>query len=158
MITAGVAIAMDHGHGSKAGESCQYCGMSLQKFAHSAMMIKYSDGTMVKTCSVHCAAVDLAIQIDKTPEAIMVADYNTKMMVDAEDAVWVLGGKKPGVMTKRAKWAFKAGQDAQGFIKENGGQVADLDAAMTAAYMDMYVDTKMIRDKRKMMKMKGMKH
>ncbi len=152
---------MDHGHGAPAGESCEYCGMSLEKFAHSAMMIKYSDGTVVKTCSIHCAAVDLAIQIDKTPDAIMVADYNTKMMTNAEAASWVLGGKKPGVMTKRAKWAFGDEKSAEAFMDSNGGQLVDFEAAMTSAYTDMYIDTKMIRDKRKMMKMqgtKGMKH
>ena len=38
----------------------------------------------------------------------------------------------------------------------NGPRV--FDDAMKAAYEDMYSDTKMIRDKRKMMKMKKMEH
>lgn len=37
----------------------------------------------------------------------MVGDYNTKRLIDAEKAVWVIGGGKQGVMTKRAKWAFE---------------------------------------------------
>ena len=62
------------------------------------------------------------------------------------------------VMTKRAKWAFEKKDDAEAFIKENGGTLAAFDEAMKAAYEDMYTDTKMIREKRKMMKMKQMGH
>jgi nitrous oxide reductase accessory protein NosL len=61
-------------------------------------------------------------------------------------------------MTKRAKWAFEKKDDAEKFIKENGGTLATYDEAMKAAYEDMHSDTKMIRDKRKMMKMKKMEH
>ncbi len=63
-----------------------------------------------------------------------------------------------GVMTKRAKWAFENKADAEKFIKENGGTPATFDDAMEAAYEDMYADTKMIREKRKMMKEKMMEH
>jgi hypothetical protein len=122
------------------------------------MTISYDDGMKVDTCSVHCASIDLALNIDKTPESIMVGDFGTKKMIDAEDAYWVIGGDKMGVMTKRAKWAFKAKNDAKAFIKESGGNLANLDGVMEAAYDDMYQDTKMIREKRKKMKMKGMKH
>ena len=67
----------------------------------------------------------------------------------------MIGGSKPGVMTKRAKWAFADKPAAEAFIKENGGQLASFDDAMKATYEDMYTDTKMIREKRaKMKKMK----
>jgi copper chaperone NosL len=128
--------------------NCQYCGMDRQKFAHSRMLIDYSDGSGVGTCSIHCAAVDLAQNIDKTPKAILVADYQNKNLVDAEKANWVIGGNKPGVMTKRAKWAFADQKAAESFSKENGGQLASFDNAMKASYEDMYADTKMIREKR----------
>jgi hypothetical protein len=136
---------------------CSYCGMDRGKFAHSRMLITYEDGTEVGTCSIHCIAIDLAINIDKTPGGIMVGDYGTKKLIDAEKAVWVIGGNKMGVMTKRAKWAFEKKEDAQKFIKENGGEVATFDLAMKAAYEDMYADTKMIREKRKMRKMEHKK-
>ncbi|MRR36998.1 NosL family protein, partial [bacterium] len=51
---------------------------------------------------------------------------------------------------KRAKWAFESRADAEAFIKENGGKPASFDEAIKAAYEDMYADTKMIREKRKM--------
>ena len=137
--------------------SCKYCGMDRQKFAHSRMLIEYSDGSSVGFCSIHCAAVDLALNIDKTPTAIQVGDYNTKNSIDAEKAVWVVGGNKPGVMTKRAKWAFEKNEDAEAFKTANGGDIVNFDQAMKASYEDMYADTKMIRERRKMKKMKHMK-
>lgn len=132
--------------------SCKYCGMDREKFSHSRVVIEYDDGSSVGTCSIHCAAVDLALNIDKTPSAIMVGDFNTKTLIDAETAYWVIGGSKMGVMTKRAKWAFYKAEDAENFKTANGGDTAILDQAMKATYEDMYSDTKMIREKRKMMK------
>jgi copper chaperone NosL len=134
--------------------SCKYCGMDRAKFAHSRMLIEYEDGTSVGTCSIHCVAVDLALNIDKTPKTIGVGDYNTKALIDAEKAVWVIGGNKPGVMTKRAKWAFADKGAADAFVKENQGKVATFDEAMKATYEDMNDDTKMIRERRKMRQMK----
>jgi len=133
--------------------SCKYCGMNRQQFAHSRIFIEYDDASSVGTCSIHCAAVDLAINIDKTPTALQVGDYNSKALIDAEKASWVIGGSKMGVMTKRAKWAFEKKEDAEKFIKENGGETVTFEVAMKAAYEDMYQDTKMIRERRKMRKM-----
>ena len=143
---------------SKGIPECLYCGMDRGKFAHSRMLITYEDGTEVGTCSIHCMAVDLAINIDKGPAGIMVGDYNTKKLIDAEKALWVMGGSKMGVMTKRAKWAFEKKEDAEKFIKENGGENATFDTVMKAAYEDMHQDTKMIREKRKMAKQQKMEH
>jgi copper chaperone NosL len=134
--------------------ACKYCGMDRAKFNHSRMVIEYDDGTKVGTCSLHCAAVDLSLNIDKTPKVISVGDYNTKALIDAEKAVWVIGGGKQGVMTKRAKWAFADKAGAEAFIKENQGQIATFDEAIKASYEDMYQDAKMIREKRKMKMMK----
>ena len=137
-----------------AHKSCQYCGMDREKFAHSRMVIEYDDGTTVATCSLHCAAVDLANNIDKSPKAIKVADYSSRQLIDAEKAVWVAGGGKQGVMTRNAKWAFGSKDKAEAFIKENGGRLAGFEEVIKAAYEDMYTDTRMIRDKRRQMKMK----
>jgi nitrous oxide reductase accessory protein NosL len=141
----------------KQHPSCKYCGMDREKFNHSRMLVEYDDNTSVGTCSVHCAAVELAMTIDKTPKAILVGDFGSKKLIDAEKAAWVCGGNKPGVMTKRAKWAFENKADAETFIKENGGTLATFDEAIKLAYEDMYHDTKMIREKRKMKK-SGMEH
>ncbi len=136
--------------------SCKYCGMDREKFAHSRMLIEYDDGTQVGTCSLHCAAIDLALNLDKTPKLLWVGDYSTKTLINAEKAVWVIGGAKPGVMTKRAKWAFAQREEAEKFVKENGGTMADFDGALKTAYEDIAEDTKMIRERRRMMRQKMM--
>ena len=135
--------------------SCKYCGMDRKMFAHSRMLLIYEDGSELGTCSLHCVAVDLALNIDKMPKTILVADFNTKVLIDAEKAVYVIGGEKPGVMSKRAKWAFEKKEDAEAFIKANKGALADFEAAIKASYEDMYADAQMIREKRKA---KHMKH
>ncbi|HTG01651.1 MAG TPA: nitrous oxide reductase accessory protein NosL [Nitrospirota bacterium] len=157
-LAAVVVMATVAFGGGAAGDiqqtpSCKYCGMDREKFGHSRMLIVYEDGTEVGTCSLHCTAVELALSIDKTPKIIMVGDQGTRKLIDAEKAVWVIGGSKPGVMTKRAKWAFENKVDAEAFIKANTGTLASFDEAIKASYEDMYQDTKMIRDKRKMKKM-----
>lgn len=138
--------------------SCPYCGMDREKFSHSRMLIVYEDGSEVGTCSLHCVAVELALKIDQTPKALMVGDYASKKLLDAEKAYWVLGGNKPGVMTKRAKWAFERKDDAERFIQENGGELVTFDEAIKASYEDMYNDTKMIRDRRKARRMQQHTH
>jgi copper chaperone NosL len=136
--------------------TCKYCGMDREKFAHSRMLIEYDDGTLVGTCSLHCTAIDLALNLDKTPKLLWVGDYSTKLLIDAEKAAWVIGGSKPGVMTKRAKWAFAQKEAAENYMKENGGTPTDFDGALKAAYEDIADDTKMIRERRRMMRQKMM--
>jgi nitrous oxide reductase accessory protein NosL len=138
-----------------AAPSCRHCGMDRAKFASSRMVIEYDDGTSVGTCSIHCTAVDLSVTLDKAPKALKVADMASKQLIDAEQATWVIQAGKPGVMTGRAKWAFADKPAAEAWAKENGGEVVGFEAAMKATYEDMYRDTKMIREKRKMMRQKA---
>jgi copper chaperone NosL len=142
-------------------KTCKYCNMNREKFAHSRMLIEYGDGSSMGACSLHCVAIELAQAFDKQPKAILVADYNKKNLIDAEKAYWVIGGNKPGVMTKTAKWAFADKKDAEAFVKEHGGKIGTFDDAMKTTYEDMYNDTKMIRTKRakmKQMQQQGHKH
>ena len=64
--------------------ACPYCGMDRAKFAHSRMLLEYDKGAALGTCSIHCAAVDMAFMIDRSPVTIWVGDYKTKKLVDAE--------------------------------------------------------------------------
>jgi copper chaperone NosL len=139
-------------------KACSHCGMDRGSFDFSRMLIEYDDGNVVAVCSIHCAAIDLANKIDKTPKSIKVADFKGKQLIDAEKAFWVIGGNKPGVMSKRGKWAFEKKDDAENFMKINQGKIASFEEAMKAAYEDMSEDTKMIRDKRRMKRMNMMNH
>ena len=127
---------------------CKYCGMDRQKFGHSRMLVTYEDGSEFGSCSIHCAALNMAVSLDKTPKMIQVGDYNTKNLIDAQKATWVIGGSKPGVMTKKAKWAFEKPADAEAFIKESGGSIGTYEDAMKVTFEDMYTDVKMIQERR----------
>jgi nitrous oxide reductase accessory protein NosL len=139
----------------KAAPSCRHCGMDREKFASSRMVIEYDDGSALGTCSLHCVAVDLAVTLDKAPAAFKVADMTTRQLLDAEKAFWVVGGSKPGVMTRRAKWAFADKAAAEAFAREQGGTLATFEEALKGAYEDLYLDTKMIRERRKLMRQKA---
>ena len=154
LCVVGPTLAQDD---IKKHPSCKFCGMDREKYAYSRFYVEFEDGSTEGTCSIHCAAIDFALNIDKMPKAMYVGDYNTRKLVNAERAVWVIGGSKPGVMTKRAKWAFGTREDADKFVKENGGQIANFDQAIKAAFEDMYSDTKMIQERRKMRRMEKRK-
>ena len=132
--------------------SCPICGMDRHKFSHSRMLVHYEDHSQFGACSLHCAALELAYHPGKIPVKIEVGDFFSKKLIDAEQAAWVLGGSKMGVMTTNAKWAFADESDARKFIGQNGGRLVSFEDAMSAAYADMYKDTRMIREKRKKMK------
>jgi copper chaperone NosL len=126
---------------------CHYCGMNRQSFAHSRMLVRYNDGAAVGTCSLNCTAIDLVVNFKNTPVSYQVGDYQTKNLIDAEKAVWIVGGKKRGVMTDRAKWAFADKKAAQAFLKENGGEMANFEKVMKMAFEDLYLDTKKTRER-----------
>lgn len=124
------AIAADTVESPKA---CKQCGMDRTTFAQSRMFIVYADGISVGLCSIHCAAMELNQNKGKQVKSLMVADYTTLALTDAKTATWVVGGKKEGVMTSVAKWAFAREADARKFVQENDGKVVPFDQAMKAA-------------------------
>jgi copper chaperone NosL len=117
----------------EAPDACVHCGMDRSKFGHSRMVVTYTDGSSAGTCSLNCAVTDLSKNKGKTVKSLQVADYNSKKLIDAKAAVWVIGGSKKGVMTANAKWAFADQKDADAFIKANGGKPATFDEALKAA-------------------------
>jgi nitrous oxide reductase accessory protein NosL len=124
----------------KQHPGCKYCGMNRDNFAYSRMLLEYEDGTQVGVCSLNCAAIDYVRDIDNAPRSIKVGDYKTKELVEAEQAYWVLGGDERGVMSERAKWAFKDERDARAYIKEHGGEQASFDTVMRASFEDILKD------------------
>jgi copper chaperone NosL len=62
----------------KKHPNCKFCGMDREKFNFSRMLNVYSDDSEFGSCSLHCAALDLALNMGKSPKAILVADFNTK--------------------------------------------------------------------------------
>jgi copper chaperone NosL len=117
----------------EAPKSCQRCGMDRTVFAQSRMVVVYSEGERVGTCSLHCAATELKGNSGRKVSALQVADCRSRALIDAKTAVWVIGGEKSGVMTELPKWAFAKKEDADAFLRVNGGKIATFDEAMVLA-------------------------
>lgn len=129
-----------------AHKVCEVCGMDRAKMSFSRVTLEYADGTRVGVCSIHCATAYIALHPGKYPRTFLVADYNTGKLINAEKAVWVIGGRKEGAMTRQAKWAFSDRVAAGNFMAENGGESADFDRVMKAAYVEMYEDARTAGD------------
>jgi len=61
----------------------------------------------------------------------------------------VIGGRQDGVMTRRAKWAFREKTAAERFIKDHEGTLGTYNDAMKAAFADMRDDITMLREKKR---------
>lgn len=144
-------ISADYGgltNDLKDYRTCQTCGMDRQTHLLSRILISYDDGSKAGTCSIRCTAVDMAAHRGKTITGMIVADYATGKLVDAWKAVWVIGGGRTGIMTRRAKWAFEEKAAAEKFVTEHGGRVAAYDDAMKAAFGDMAGDLTMPQNRK----------
>ena len=139
---------------------CPYCGMDRTQFHHSRHLIQYEDDLVDGTCSIHCAALSLAINLDRGPKAIYAADFGSaekiKPLIKVDGASYLIGSKLPGTMSKTSKLAFASADGAKTAQAENGGDIGDFNAAMTRSYADMAADTIMIRKKRAEMRKKAM--
>lgn len=139
---------------------CPYCGMDRKQFHHSRMLIQYSDELADGTCSLHCAAISLSLNVDREPKSLWVGDNavptDIKPLVDVDKATFLVGSKLPGVMTASSKVAYGNEDAAKASQAANGGELAKFDQALLAAYTDMSKDVSRIRKmraerKRKMM-------
>ena len=131
---------------------CPYCGMDRKQFHHSRMVVHYADDLADGTCSLHCSAISLALNIDRDPKALWVgdnaADGDVKPLVEVEKASFLVGSKLPGVMTARSKVAYGNADAAKASQAANGGELTDFDGALLAAYTDMSADVARIRKNR----------
>lgn len=139
---------------------CPYCGMDRKQFHHSRMVVQYGDDLPDATCSLHCAALSLSLNIDREPKAIWVADNaaagEPKPLVEAERAVFLVGSKLPGVMTAQSKVAYGGEEAAKAAQAAHGGDVAGFDQALLAAYTGMSQDVARIRKMRAERRRKAM--
>lgn len=143
---------------------CPYCGMDRTQYHHARHLVQYADDLVDGTCSIHCLALSLAINLDREPKAIYAPDNASpaaiKPLIEVDKASYLIGGALPGVMTKRGKTSYGSKEAAQAAQAQHGGEVGDFAAALHASYADMASDTLMIRKKReerhqRMMKKSG---
>ena len=136
MLFAVTAVCLAAGSSVEAPADCKYCGMNRTQFAQSRMIVTYSDGS-TGTCSINCVVVDMKANKGKEVKSFQVGDYDNKKLIDARTATWVIGGKKKGVMTPVAKWAFADKSGAEKFIKGNGGKLATFDDVLKATEKEL---------------------
>ncbi|MGE0082286.1 MAG: nitrous oxide reductase accessory protein NosL [Thiohalomonadaceae bacterium] len=131
---------------------CPYCGMDRTEWHHSRHLVHYEDDLVDGTCSIHCAALSLSLNIDRGPKAIYAADYGStekiKPLVNVDKAHYLIGSKLKGTMTTRSKVAFADEKAARAARREHGGKLGRFDDALAAAHEDMAKDTAMIRKPR----------
>ena len=130
---------------------CPYCGMSRKEFQAARMLVHFADDLADGTCSLHCTAISLAINVDRGPKAIYVADNaaaDPLPLTDAEKATFLVGSDIKGVMTRRSKVAYATAEAAAAAQAKHGGETMDFSKALLAAYTDMSGDVDMIRKKR----------
>jgi len=148
----------------KKYQRCPYCGMVRKMWSHSRHLVQYSDNLVDGTCSIHCLAISLSLNLDRGVKGIYVGDFGAegkiKPLVNVDKATYLIGSKLPGTMSAKSKMAFSDAGAAKKAMAEQGGQLGTFDDALKEAYMGMAKDTMMIRkrraEKRKMM-MKKMK-
>lgn len=119
-----------------AQRSCSYCGMDRKAYGYSRMVVVYEDGSRIGVCSLHCAVTEMNAAGKRKVQALLTADRDTRALIDASQAYWVIGGRKKGVMTQRPKWAFATQTGANAFIAANGGVLTDWQAVLAAAGED----------------------
>ncbi|MCG7962030.1 MAG: nitrous oxide reductase accessory protein NosL [Candidatus Thiodiazotropha taylori] len=131
---------------------CPYCGMDRTKWHHSRHLIHYDDDLVDATCSIHCLAISLSLNIDRGPKAIYAADFGAegeiKPLVNVDQASYLIGAKLKGTMTTQSKMAFASADQAKAIQAEKGGTLANFDEALSEAYAGMAKDTVMVRKKR----------
>lgn len=132
--------------------TCPYCGMNRAQWDHSRHLVHYDDDLVDPTCSIHCTALSLSLNMDRGPKAIYAADFGSdaeiKPLVNVDKATYLIGSDIKGTMTARSKLAFANADSAKQFQKQHKGEIGGFDQALTAAYADMAKDTITIRKRR----------
>jgi len=131
MLLVGTALAAAPAVEKPA--NCDVCGMDRISLASSRVLITYNNKSVVGTCSIHCARKDADTKRSLKVELLQVGDHDTRELIDAKKAFWVIGGREPGIMSNIAKSAFAERKRAEAFIKSKGGHLAGFEAVWKAA-------------------------
>jgi nitrous oxide reductase accessory protein NosL len=131
---------------------CPYCGMSRSKWHHSRHLVQYDDGLVDGTCSIHCLAISLSLNIDRGPKAIYAADFGSdatvKPLMEVDKVTYLIGSSLRGTMSMNSKMAFASADKAKLYQADKGGDLTDFDKALTLTYVGMAKDTLGIRKRR----------
>jgi len=110
-------------------ESCEVCGMWVDKYEHTAAELVFKDGRKKHTCGVACMLreIDDAGGLDAF-ESVKVHDWVTGELVDADTATYVVGSQIIPDMVPNYI-AFARAKDAEAFAAKEGGDIIDFNIA-----------------------------
>lgn len=132
LVSIAVAAAVA-GNDIDQFRTCGKCGMDRKVYSYSRMLINYNNGSQSGVCSLNCAVDELKKHADSEVKSLQVADLSSQTLIDAQKAIWVMGGSKRGVMTKNPKWAFATQSAAQKFVDSSGGNISSWESVLLAA-------------------------
>jgi copper chaperone NosL len=131
---------------------CPYCGMDRTEYHFSRHLVQYDDNLVDGTCSIHCLAISLMLNMDRGPKAIYAADFGSpaeiKPLVLVDKATYLIGSKLKGTMTANSKLAFADKAQAEAAMAKEGGALGTFDQALNQTMVDMAADTIRIRKNR----------
>jgi len=132
---------------------CPYCGMMRGMYAAARHLIVYENDTVDGTCSIHCAAISLALNMDAGPKTIYAGDAGAegemKPLADSATMTYVIDPAKPGTMSAVSKLAYADKAKAEAAAAGSAGAtLVGFDEALSLAYLEMAKDTMMIRKRR----------
>ncbi len=115
---------------------CDNCGMDRNRFARTRYVFETEKGRFY-TCSIACLVI-FSMKKQVKPENVKVAEYlNPYSMIDAGKAVYVIGSKAKGTMTRRSKIAFSLRSEAERFVSVYGGYTATFREALNEARQEI---------------------
>jgi mono/diheme cytochrome c family protein len=126
--------------------------MNLKMFWKTNHWVTFTDGKEIGYCSIHCAAI--AHKKKGSARGWKAVDYDSKRLLDARKAFFLIGSDLPGTMTARSKLAFSSREVAQNYQTKHGGTIGTFDDALKQALADLGPDKSML--KKKMAKMSVM--
>ena len=131
---------------------CPYCGMDRKEHNRSRMLVQYSDDLVDGTCSIHCLALSLGLNVDREPKEIWGPDFansaEPRPLMPVDKLTYLIGADLKHAMTKRSKHSFAAKEVAEQFKQKHGGEFGDFNEAIKQSYLDMAGDVAMIRKNR----------
>ena len=130
---------------------CPYCGMMRKMFSQTRHLIVYEDDAVDGTCSLHCAAISLALNLDRVPKMIYAGDAGAsdkvKPLADSAAMTYAIDPARPGTMTAVSKYAYADKAQAEAASGADA-KLVDFDTALVDAYNGMAQDTIRIRKRR----------
>ena len=131
---------------------CPYCGMDRKEHNRTRMLVQYSDDLVDGTCSIHCLALSLGLNVDREPKEIWGSDYasstDPRPLLPVDKLTYLIGADLRHAMTRRSKHSFASPEIADEFQARHGGAIGKFDDALRESHLDMAGDVAMIRKMR----------